>query len=73
MSRGFWHCVVCIISGVPEHMHIIFLTIVGDALTGGSGRDMLLHGQPYHYLRGKSAEQRWVIHLYFDGVNPERD
>jgi hypothetical protein len=54
-------------------MHTIFLTIVGDALTGGSGRDILLHGQPYHYLRGKSAEQRRVIQLYFDGVNPARD
>jgi hypothetical protein len=73
MSRDLCHCVVCAISGPPEGMHTIFPTIVGDALTGSLGRDILLHGQPYHYLRGKSAEQRWVIHLYFDGVNPARD
>jgi hypothetical protein len=54
-------------------MHTIFSTIVGDALTGGLGRDILLHGQPYHYLRGKPAEQKRETDLYFEGVNPERE
>ncbi len=62
-----------LVSGASERMHITFPTIVGDALTGGSGRDILLHGQPYVYLRGKSEEQRWGTHLCFEGVNPARD
>jgi hypothetical protein len=48
MSRGL-SSVVCTISGVPEYKHIIFPCVMGDAMTGGFGRDLL----PYAMLQLK--------------------